>query len=65
MKSGRRNPTPNNKNAVVMFCIPKREEPDKPRFVTDCLLRNLAIYKKQTPLPNIDELMELVTTYPV
>jgi hypothetical protein len=58
-------PAPNDKNAVVMFCVAKRDQPDKPRFVTDCRLRNLAVYKKQTPLPNIDELIELVAAYPV
>ena len=58
-------PAPNNKNTVVMFCVAKRDQADKPRFVTDCRLRNLAIYKKQTPLPNIDKLIELVATYSV
>ena len=56
---------PNDKNAVVMFCIAKRDQPDKARFVTDCRLRNLGVYKKQTPLPNIGKLIELVATYPV
>ena len=56
---------PNDKNAVVMFCIAKRDQPDKARFVTDCRLRNLGVYKKQTPLPNIGKLIELVVTYPV
>ena len=48
-----------------MFCIVKRDQPDKPGFVTDYRLRNLAVYKKHTPLPNINKLIELVTTYPV
>ena len=56
---------PNNKNPVVIFCVAKRDKPDKPRFVTDCRLRNLAVYKKQTQLPNIDELIERVAAYPV
>ena len=56
---------PNDKNAVVMFCVAKQDQPDKPRFVIDCCLRNLAVYKKQTPLPNIDDLIELVAAYPV
>ena len=50
----------NNKSAVVMFCVTKRDQPDKPRFVTDCRLRNLAVCKKQTPLHNMDKLIELV-----
>ena len=33
--------------------------------MTDYRLKNLAIYKKQTPLPNIDKLIELVAAYPV
>lgn len=48
-----------------MFCIAKRDQLDKLRFVTDCHLRNLVIYKKQTPLPNIDELIEIVAAYPL
>ena len=56
---------PNDKNTVVMFCVAKRDQPDEPRFVTDCHLRNLAGYKKQTPLPNTDKLIELVAAYPV
>ena len=31
--------------------------------MTHCHPRNLAVYKKQTPLPNIDKLIELVDTY--
>ena len=58
-------PALNNKNAVVMYCAAKRDQLDKPRVVTDCRLRNLAVYKKQTSLPNIDELIALVATYPV
>ena len=65
IKSRRVCPAPNDKNAVVMFYIAKRDQPDKPRFVTGCRLRNLAVYKKQTQLPNIDELIELVATYSV
>ena len=58
-------PADNDKNAVVMCYVAKRDQPDILRFVTDCHLRNLAVYKKQTPLPNIAELIELVTSYPV
>ena len=47
-------PAANDKYAIVMFCIAKRDELDKPRFVTYCRPRNLAFYNKQTPLPNID-----------
>ena len=65
VESGRMYPAPNDKNTVVMFYIAKRDQPNKPRFVTDCHLRNLAIYKIQTPLSNIDKLIQLVTTYSV
>ena len=50
---------------MVIFCVAKRDQPDKPRFVTDCRLRKQAVYKKQTPLLNIDKLIELVAAYPV
>ena len=50
-------------NAVIMFCVAIRDQLDKPRFVTDCHLRNRAVYKKQTPLRNIDQLIELVAAY--
>ena len=55
----------NDKNTVVMFCLAKRDQPDKPRFLTDCRISNVAVYKKQTPLPNIDELIELDAAYQV
>ena len=64
-ESGCMYPTSNDKNAVIMFCVAKRDQPNKPRFVTDCCLRNLGIYKNQTPLPNINELIELVAANPV
>ena len=57
MKSGPSYLVPNDKNKVVMFSVAKRDPPDEPRFVTECRVRNLAIYKKQTPLPNIDEII--------
>ena len=63
IKSGRIYPTPKDKNAILMFCVAKRDLPDKARFVTDCRLRNLAVYKRQTPLPNIEELIELVAAH--
>ena len=48
-----------------MFCVTKRDQLDKSSFVTYCRLKNLAVYKKQTPLPNNDELIELVAAYPI
>ena len=65
IKSGSMHPAPNNKNAVDMFCVAKRNQPDKPRLVTDCWLRNLAGCKKEIPLPNVDKLIELVIADPV
>ena len=49
----------------IMFCVAKLNQQDKHRFVTDCHMRNLAVYKMQTPLPNIDKLIDLVAAYPV
>ena len=63
IKSGRIYPLSNDKNAVVMFHVATGDQPDIPRFVTDCCIRKLAVYKKQTPLLNIDELIELVAAY--
>ena len=57
IQSGCMYTAPNDKNAIVMFCVATRNQPDKARYVTDCCLKNLAIYKKQTPLPNIDKLI--------
>ena len=53
----------NDKNTVLMFCVAKHDQPNKLRFVTDCCVRNLPVYKKQTPLHNIDEVIELVAAY--
>ena len=54
INSGRMYLAPNDKNAVVMFSVAKRDQPDKPRFVTDCRLKNVTVYKKHTSLSNID-----------
>ena len=59
------NPASNNKNAVVMFCVAKPDQPDKPRFVTDCPLRNLAVYKRHTLLHNIGKVIQIGTVYRV
>ena len=48
-----------------MFSVIQYKQPDKPRFVTDCCLRNPAVDKKHTPLPNITELIELFAAYSV
>ena len=58
-------PALNYKNTVIMFCIAKLDLLNKSRFVTDCHLKNLAVYEKQTLLSNIDKLIELVATYSV
>ena len=55
----------NNLNTVVMFWVAKRDQLDKSMFVTNYPVRNLAVYKKQTLLRNINELMELVAAYSV
>ena len=55
----------NNKNAVVVFCVAKRDQLGKPRFVTNCCPRNLPVCNKQTPLHKIHELIELVAAYAV
>lgn len=65
MQSRDINTATNYKNALFIFYIAKRDQADKPRFVTDCWLRNLAVPKKHTSLPYIDELIELVATYKV
>ena len=57
-------PAPNNLNIVIMFCVVKWDQLDKPRLVTNHRLRHLAVYKKETPLPNIDKLIEVVPAYP-
>ena len=56
---------PNKKSADIVFCAAKLDQSDEPRFVIDPRLRNLAVYKKQTLLLNIDELIEWVAAYPV
>ena len=65
MTSGQMYAARNDKNAVVMFRVAKRDQPHKPRFVTDCRLTNIAVYKKQTTLPKINDIIKLVAAYPV
>jgi len=47
-------------NVLVLFVKPKRDDPTKPRRSLDARDRNEAIDPNHTPLPNIEELMELV-----
>ena len=63
IESGRMYTSLNDNNAIVVLCVANRDQLDKPRFVTDSRLKNLAVYKMQTQLPNIDKLIELVTAY--
>jgi len=49
-------------NAVVLFVQAKRDNPTKPRRILDAKDRNEAVDPNHTPLPSIEELMELVAT---
>lgn len=55
----------NNQHAVVMFCIPIQDQLNEPGFVADCHMRNLAVYTKPIPLPNINALIVLVGAYAI
>ena len=48
-----------------MFDVIIRDPPDKLRFVIRNRLSNLGVYNKQTPLPNINDLIDLVTACPL
>jgi len=48
-------------NVVVLFVQAKRDDPTKPRRILDARDRNEAVDPNHTPLPRIEELMELVT----
>ena len=63
IESGHMYHTTEKQKEVLMFYVAKQDLPDTLRFVTDCHLRNLAIYEKQTTLHNLDKLIELVATY--
>jgi len=45
---------------VVLFVQAKRDDPTKPRRILDARDRNEAVDLNHTPLPSIEELMELV-----
>jgi len=45
----------------VLFVQAKRDDPTKPRCILDTRDRNEAVDPNHTPLPSIEELMELVT----
>jgi len=49
-----------NTIAVVLFVQAKRDDPTKPRRILDARDRNEAVDPNHTPLPSIEELMELV-----
>ena len=57
--------TPNDQNGVIMFCVTKQDQPNKPRFITYCGLKKVVLYKKEILLPNTNKLIELVAAYPV
>jgi len=49
-------------NTVLLFVQAKRDDPTKPRCFRDARDRNEAVSPNHTPLPSIEELMELVTS---
>jgi len=59
--SGRIYRAEHDTNAVVLFVQAKRADPTKPRRLLDARVRNDAVDPNHTPLPSIEELMELVT----
>jgi len=58
--SGRIYRAEHDTNAVVLFVQAKRDDPTKPRRILDARDRNEAVDPNHTPLPRIEELMELV-----
>jgi len=58
--SGRIYRAEDDTNAVVLFVQAKRVDPTKPRCILDIRDRNEAVDPNHTPLPSIEELMELV-----
>jgi len=58
--SGRIYRAEHDTNAVVLFAQAKRDDPTKPRHLLDARDRNDAVDPNHTPLPSIEELMELV-----
>jgi len=58
--SGRIYRAEHDTNAVVLFVQAKQDDPTKPRRLLDARDRNDAVDPNHTPLPSIEELMELV-----
>jgi len=58
--SGRIYRADHDTNGVVLFVQAKRDDPIKPRCIMDTRDRNEAVDPNHTPLPIIEELMELV-----
>jgi len=58
--SGRIYRAEHDTNAVVLFVQAIRDDPTKPRRLLDTRDRNDAVNPNHTPLPSIEELMELV-----
>ena len=57
--SGRIYLAEHDNNAVVLFVQSKRDDPNKPRCNLDASDCNEAVYPNHTPLPSIEEFMEL------
>jgi len=55
-------PTQEITNVVVLFTQPKKHRPNEPRFLLDYRPRNLVSEPDYTPLPNIEEFIELVAS---
>jgi len=58
--SGRKSRAEHDTKAVVLFVQAKRDDPTKPRPLLDGRDRNEAVHPNHTPLPSIEELMELI-----
>ena len=52
--SGCMQPAPNRQNTVVILCLAKQDQLDKAKCIEHCRPRNLAVYKKENQLCNID-----------
>ena len=61
VESGRIYCTFNHQNTKLICSVAKRDQLEKPTFITDYWQRNPAVYKKQIPLPNIDKVIEAGT----
>ena len=52
-------------NSIAMFTQPRRDQPQKARFLRDCIPRNLVTHKDKTPMSSMEYIKDHIESRPI